>query len=46
MLAFYSNLFAGINSIIDNELVEKVIPNLVSSEDNALLTNFPSLEEV
>lgn len=39
-------LYASENSYVENDLVDKVIPSLVTSKDNAMLTNLPTLEEV
>lgn len=43
---YYASLYAFTNSRVDNGLVEKVIPSIVSSEDNIVLTNLLSFEEV
>lgn len=46
ILDFYSNLYASDNSYIDNGLIYAVILDLVTSRDNCILTNIPSMEEV
>lgn len=46
VLQYYKALFATDNSCCPNQLVEDVIPPLVSAEDNVMLTNLPSREEV
>lgn len=46
VLDFFSNLYASENSCNDNGLVDKVIPPMVSMEDNLMLTNLLSFEEV
>lgn len=43
---FYTSLFASENNCSDNGLIEQVISPAVSLEDNIMLTNPPSLEEV
>lgn len=43
---YFSSLYASENSCAENDLVDKVIPSLVTFEDNAMLTNIPTLEEV
>lgn len=43
---FYQNLFAHGNNCQTTNLVDRVIPSLVSDQDNAFLTNLPTLEEV
>lgn len=46
VLQFYASLFATENNCIPNELIDASIPSLVSAEDNTMLTNLPSQEEV
>lgn len=45
-LNYYQNLFASDNNCVPNALVDSAIPHSVSHEDNVMLTNIPSLEEV
>lgn len=46
VVKFYEDLFASNNSCVDNGMIEGVIPNLVTAEDNNFLTKLPSVEEV
>lgn len=46
VLQFYESLFATENNCIANELIDSSISSLVSAEDNFMLTNLPSKEEV
>lgn len=46
VLQYYQNLFVGENNCLPNLLIDSVIPSLVSNDDNAMLTNLPSMEEV
>lgn len=46
VLDFYYSLFASDNSCLDNGLIAKVVPLSVSTEDNIMLTNLPSAEEI
>ncbi|KAG5020367.1 hypothetical protein JHK87_016222 [Glycine soja] len=46
VLEFYTNLFATDNNIKHSDLVEKVIPSLITPKENTLLTNLRSFEEV
>lgn len=46
VLQYFTGLFASKNRCIPNDLIDKVIPLLVSSEDNTTLTAASSLEEV
>lgn len=46
VINYFNNLYAFSNSCINNGLVDKGIPSLVSVEDNIMLTNIPSMEEV
>lgn len=43
---FFTNLYASDNCCQPNDLIEKVIPDLVTLEDNFMLTILPTLEEV
>lgn len=42
VLQLYSNMYASNNVCSPNNLISKVIPKLVSLEDNGLLTSLPS----
>lgn len=46
VLDFYTSLFASNNVCHDNSIIEQVITPEVSLEDNIMLTNLPSREEV
>lgn len=46
VLDFYTSLYTSENSFSSNDWISKVIPSLVSSEDNIMLTALHSLEEV
>lgn len=46
VVGFYEELFATTNPCFDNGLIKEVIPLLVTSEDNIMLTKLPSVEEV
>lgn len=46
VLEFYTDLFASENNCIDNGIVDQIISPLVTVEDNTMLTNLPSMEEV
>ncbi|XP_019435293.1 PREDICTED: uncharacterized protein LOC109341779 [Lupinus angustifolius] len=46
VLQYYTNLFDSPNLAFPNELFRKVIPVLVSKEDNNHLTQMPSSEEI
>lgn len=46
ILNYYQGLFAIDNACQLNDLVAFVIPSLVSAQNNAMLTNFPSMVEV
>lgn len=43
---YFSSLYSVNSACVDNGLVEQVIPSLVSIDDNSMLTNLPSMEEV
>lgn len=43
---YFGNLYASNNSCTDNGIVERVIPSLVTDEDNKMLTDLPSMDEV
>lgn len=44
-LEFFTFLYAYDNNCLPNDLISKVIPSMVSSQDNIMLTNLPSLDE-
>lgn len=46
ILQFYFELYSTENSSVDNGIVENAILSLVSFEDNIMLTNIPTKEEV
>lgn len=46
VLSYYKGLFAADTSCQTNDLIQKVIPSLVTVQDNAMLTNVPSMDEV
>lgn len=46
ILDFYKGLFTTDNNCQCNDLISRIIPNIVSAEDNIMLTNLPSKEEV
>lgn len=46
VLHYFSSLYASENICVDNDLVDNLIPSMVSNEDNAMLTNLHTLEEV
>lgn len=46
VVSFYEKLFCTENNCNDNGLIEEVIPSLVTLEQNLMLTNLPSLDEV
>lgn len=46
VLYFYTSLYAAENSCVDNGLIEKAVPSMVTNQENVMLTNLPSLEEV
>lgn len=46
MVKYYSTLYAIEDTCANLDLINRFIPSLVSIEDNGVLANFPSLEEV
>ncbi|XP_024632876.1 uncharacterized protein [Medicago truncatula] len=46
VLTYFQNIFGGVNNCIDNGLVAKVIPTLVSIEENAALIAMPLFNEI
>lgn len=46
VLDYYTNLFGTENVCTNSYFISNVIPNLVTVEDNAMLTNLPIMEEV
>lgn len=46
VLQYYKELFAKENNCSSNGLIDSVIPPVVSNEDNTMLTNLPTREEV
>lgn len=46
VLSYFEGIFYSENSCEDNGLIEEVIPNIGSREDNLMLTAMPSIEEV
>lgn len=46
VVQYYSNLYASENDCVDNGLVEKFIPKLVSNEDNVMVTNILTIKDV
>lgn len=46
VLNFYTNLYCSENTCSNSDFISNAIPNLVSMEDNLMLTNLPSMEEV
>ena len=46
MLTYFQNIFGGVNNCVDNGLVAKVIPSLVSMEENAALIAMPLFEDI
>ena len=45
-LTYFQNIFGGVNNCVDNGLVAKVIPTLVSTEENATLISMPLFDEI
>ncbi|PNX55219.1 hypothetical protein L195_g048846, partial [Trifolium pratense] len=46
VINYYTNLYAVSNNCVDNGLIAKVIPKIVTDEDNMMLTKIPTMEEV
>lgn len=46
VLQYFQSLYALDNAYSSNDLVSRVVPSLVAAEDNVMLSNLPSLEEV
>lgn len=46
VVKFYSNLYVVSNNCQENDLIRRVVPELVSLEDNKALTKMPSKEEI
>lgn len=47
VLQFYSSLYAIDNNCVDNNnIIDNSIPYIISDQDNIMLTNLPSLEEI
>lgn len=46
VLQYFTSLYPSENCFLENDLVDRVVPSLVSNEDNVFLTNFSSMEEV
>ena len=46
VLTYFQNIFGGVNNCIDNVLVAKVIPTLVSMEENAALMAMTLFDEI
>lgn len=46
ILEFYTQLYTSENHCVDNRLIEKVISPPVSVEDNLMLANVPTMDEV
>ncbi|KAF1892478.1 hypothetical protein Lal_00010944 [Lupinus albus] len=45
-LAYFTDLYVSPNDVRPNQLIQSVIPTLVSEEDNMMLTKHPSREEI
>lgn len=45
-LNFFTTLYASDNNCITNGLISEMIPSLVSVQDNVMLTNLPSIDEI
>ncbi|KAE9600797.1 putative RNA-directed DNA polymerase [Lupinus albus] len=45
-LAYFTDLYATPNNVRPNHLIQYVIPALVFAEDNIMLSNHPSIEEI
>ncbi|KAF1883223.1 hypothetical protein Lal_00030326 [Lupinus albus] len=46
ILAYFTDLYATPNDARPNQLIQSVIPTLVSAEDNIMLSKHPSMEEI
>lgn len=46
VLAYYTNLYASDNLCMDNDLISHTIPSLVTGEDNIMLSDLPSFDEI
>lgn len=46
VVSYFQDIFCTKNNCVDDGLVEEVIPNSVSIEDNQMLLAMPSVEEV
>lgn len=46
ILNYFTFLSESENSIVVNNLIGSIIPSLVTQEDNLILTNLPSIEEM
>ncbi|XP_019432044.1 PREDICTED: uncharacterized protein LOC109339110 [Lupinus angustifolius] len=46
VLSYYSNLYASPNNITPNSLIDSVIPNLVTEDDNVMLSKPPLSNEI
>jgi hypothetical protein len=46
VLQYFTDIFSAPSVHIENELPDKYIPNIVTTEDNAMLTAIPTVEEV
>lgn len=46
VLRYYSSLYASSNDCIPNDLISSVVPSLVSSDDNNMLSKLPTHEEI
>lgn len=46
VLVYYTSLYSSHNACFNNGLIDRVVSNLVTMEDNVFLTNLPSMEKV
>lgn len=46
VLSYYTALYASEDECVQSDIIQRVIPNSVSREDNAMLTNLPTMDEV
>ena len=46
MLEYFENLFSSSNNITNTNLVQSVIPSLITQDDNDILSAIPSWEEI